>query len=265
MGATSEQCHTGKCCGLSDSQNVYDNPEFFAGYSQMERFGAGWSLALEQPIFLSMLPNVQGLRVLDLGCGLGQLSYHIANAGAAEVVAVDISQTMLERARHERSHPHVTYQREAIEDLRFEPGRFGLIVSSLALHYVPNYRDLVKRMAMWLTPGGVLVYSTEHPIYTARLPGEGWILDEHGQRVGWQIDNYFHEGMREEHWFVEGVRKYHRTIATLLDGLLDAGFRIERVVEPAPDVDRLQLRPHESEHLRRPMFLLVRASIPSER
>ena len=152
MGATSEQRHTGKCCGLSDSQNVYDNPEFFAGYSQMERFGAGWSRALEQPTFLGMLPNVQGLRVLDLGCGLGQLSYHIANAGAAEVVAVDISQTMLERARTERIHPHGTYQREAIEDLRFEPGRFGLIVSSLALHYVANYRDLVKRMAIWLTP-----------------------------------------------------------------------------------------------------------------
>lgn len=63
---------------------------------------------------------------------------------------------------------------------------------------------------------------------------------------------------------MEGVRKYHRTMTTLLDGLLDAGFRIERVVEPAPDADRLQLRPHESEHLRRPMFLLVRASIPAD-
>jgi SAM-dependent methyltransferase len=204
------------------------------------------------------------LRVLDLGCGLGQLSYHIATAGAAEVVGVDISQTMLERARSERSHPRVSYRREAIEDVGFEPSRFELIVSSLALHYVSNYRELVKGMAMWLTPGGVLVYSTEHPIYTARLPGEGWIVDQHGERVGWQIDNYFHEGMREEHWFVGGVRKYHRTMATLLDGLLDAGFRIERVVEPAPDADRLQLRPQESEHLRRPMFLLVRASVAIE-
>ncbi|MBV9893211.1 MAG: class I SAM-dependent methyltransferase [Chloroflexi bacterium] len=212
-----------------------------------------------------MLPDVQDLRVLDLGCGVGQLSFHITIAGAAEVVAVDISETMLDLARSERSHPRVSYQREAIEDIRFEPGRFALIVSSLVLHYIPNYRDLVKRMATWLRPGGVLVYSTEHPIYTARLPGEGWIVDENGARVGWRIDNYFDEGMGEEHWFVDGVRKYHRTLATLLDGLLDAGFRIERVVEPAPDIDRLQLRPQESEHLRRPMFLLVRASVPPER
>jgi 2-polyprenyl-3-methyl-5-hydroxy-6-metoxy-1,4-benzoquinol methylase len=145
MGPASERRHAGKCSGLSDSQNIYDNPEFLAGYSQMERFGDGWSRALEQPIFLNMLPDVQGLRVLDLGCGLGQLSYHIANAGATEVVAVDISQTMLELARSERSHPRVSYQREAIEDVRLERARFGLIVSSLALHYVPNYRDLVGR------------------------------------------------------------------------------------------------------------------------
>src|ERR1700757_3341376 len=107
MGPATQRRNAGECSGLSDSQNVYDNPEFFAGYSQMERFGAGWSRALEQPIFLSMLPDVHGLRVLDLGCGLGQLSYHIATAGAAEVVAIDISQTMLELARSQRSHPRV--------------------------------------------------------------------------------------------------------------------------------------------------------------
>lgn len=87
------------------------------------------------------------------------------------------------------------------------------------------------------------MYSTEHPIYTARLPGEGWVLDERGERVGWQIDNYFVEGLREEHWFVDGVRKYHRTVATVLDALLQERFRIDRVIEPAPDADRLQTRP----------------------
>ena len=115
-------------------------------------------------------------------------------------------------------------------------------------------------MATWLTPGGVLVYSTEHPIYTARLPGEGWVQDQRGERTGWQIDNYFVEGVREEHWFVHDVRKYHRTLATLLDSLLQAGFRLDRAIEPSPDADRLRARPFESEHVRRPMFLLVRAT-----
>ena len=118
----------------------------------------------------------------------------------------------------------------------------------------------MRSIAEWLTPGGVLVYSTEHPIYTARLPREGWILDDAGQRVGWRIDNYFEEGLREERWFVKGVRKYHRRLSTLLEGLLEAGLRLERVIEPAPSAERLERRPHEREHLRRPMFLLIRAS-----
>ena len=141
---------------MSDPQNIYDQPQFFAGYSQMERFGAGWTRALEQPLFLELLPNPVGLHVLDLGCGLGQLSYHLAQAGAAEVLAVDVSRTMLERAR---SHPRVTYTRQAIEEVRFPSERFELIVSSLALHYVADYTALVRRIVAWLTPGGVLVYA----------------------------------------------------------------------------------------------------------
>jgi SAM-dependent methyltransferase len=242
------------------AQNVYDKPEFFAGYSQMERFGTGWTKALEQPLFLDLLPNIPGLRALDLGCGAGQLSYHLAESGAAEVVGVDISRTMLGIARTERAHPRVTYRLEPIEAVTFEAERFDLVVSSLAFHYVDDYRRLVRNIATWLTPGGVLVYSTEHPIYTARLPGEGWLLDERGEYDGWRIDNYFQEGLREERWFVDGVRKYHRTLATLVDGLLEAGLRLERVIEPAPNADRLHRRPHERDELRRPMFLLVRAS-----
>jgi SAM-dependent methyltransferase len=247
---------------VSEQQNIYDEPEFFAGYSRMERFGAGWTKAVEQPMYLDLVPEPAGLRVLDLGCGAGQLSYHLAQSGAAEVVAVDISRRMLGIAQAERAHPHVRYRLEAIEGLHFEPERFDLIVSSLAFHYVEDYRKLVRNIATWLAPGGVLVYSTEHPIYTGRLPGEGWVLDPRGERVGWQIDNYFQEGLRQEHWFVEGVRKYHRTISTLLDELLLAGLRVERVIEPAPDAVRRARSQDDRDELRRPMFLLVRASRP---
>lgn len=237
-------------------QNIYDQPNFFAGYSQMERFGSGWSKALEQPLFLSLLPGLNGRRVLDLGCGAGQLSFHLAEWGASEVIAVDVSATMLELARAERSHSRIHYRQSAIEELQFEPHRFDLVVSSLAFHYVADYAGLIGNIRTWLAPGGTLVFSTEHPIYTARLPGEGWLADG----SGWRIDDYFIEGEREETWFVSGVRKYHRTVATLIDTLLRSGMRVERVIEPAPDEARLRDRPHEAEHLRRPMFILIRAT-----
>jgi SAM-dependent methyltransferase len=246
-----------------EPQNIYDDPRFFAGYSTLERFGAGWQRAAEHADLLSLLPPVDGARILDLGCGAGQLAHHLASVGAAEVIAVDLSERMLALARAQWAHPRVTHRREAVETLVFAPGRFELIVSSLLLHYVDDYRGLVQRVADWLTAGGVLVFSTEHPLYTARLPGDGWVLADDGRRTGWRIDHYADEGARNEEWFVSGVRKVHRTFGTLVNGLVDAGLAVERVIEPVPDEGWIEQHPLGADERRRPMFLLVRARKPS--
>jgi 2-polyprenyl-3-methyl-5-hydroxy-6-metoxy-1,4-benzoquinol methylase len=245
-----------------EPQNIYDDPRFFAGYSTLERFGSGWTRAMEHAELLALLPDVHGRRVLDLGCGAGQLAQHLARRGAAEVMGVDVSERMLGLASAEFSHPRVTYVQGSIEDLAFPAGRFDLIVSVLALHYIEDYAGLVRRIASWLAPGGVLVYSTEHPIYTARVAGDGWVLDGGGERTAWGIDRYADEGMREERWFVPGVRKIHRMLATLLNGVLDAGLVLERVLEPMPDEQWLRNHPRTTDERRRPMFLLLRAGKP---
>lgn len=248
--------------GPREPQNIYDDPGFFAGYSTLERFGAGWGRAMEHGDLLALLPEVAGRRVLDLGCGAGQLAHHLATAGAAEVVGVDVSERMLALARAEWAHPRVTYSRGAVEEVAFPPARFDLVVSSLVLHYVGDYPGLALRVAGWLAPGGVLVYSTEHPIFTARLPGDGWVLDDAGRRTRWALDRYGDEGAREEAWFGAGVRKVHRTFATLINGLLDAGLVLERVVEPIPSEQWLRDHPQAGDERRRPVFLLVRARKP---
>jgi SAM-dependent methyltransferase len=245
-----------------EPQNIYDDPDFFAGYSTLERFGAGWERAAERADLLALLPDVNGRRVLDLGCGAGQLARYLATTGAAEVIGVDVSERMLALARADWAHPRVTYCRAPVEEVTFPSARFDLVVSSLVLHYVDDYRGLVLRIAAWLASGGVLVYSTEHPIFTARLPGEGWVLDDAGRRARWGLDRYADEGAREETWFVAGVRKVHRTVATLINGLLDAGLVIERVVEPIPSEQWLHDHPLARDERRRPMFLLVRARRP---
>ncbi len=246
----------------AEPQNIYDDPAFFAGYSSLERFGAGWVRAMEHADLLALMPDVDGRRALDLGCGAGQLAHHLATAGAAEVVGVDVSERMLAMARADWAHARVTYHRGAIEEIAFPPARFDLVVSSLVMHYVHDYPGLVRRIAEWLAPGGVLVYSTEHPIFTARLPGDGWVLDDAGRRTLWGLDRYAEEGAREETWFVAGVRKVHRTVATLINGLVDAGLMIERVVEPVPSDQWLDAHPLAHDERRRPVFLLVRARKP---
>jgi 2-polyprenyl-3-methyl-5-hydroxy-6-metoxy-1,4-benzoquinol methylase len=243
-------------------QNVYDDPDFFAGYSQLERFDVAWGTAYEHESFAALLPDVAGSRVLDLGCGAGQLTLHLAQAGAAEVIGIDVSERMLEIARTQRAESLVTYLRASMDEAEFPAGRFELVVSSLALHYVEDYRRLVRRVADWLVPGGVIVFSTEHPMFTARASDDGWIRDAGGEPLRWTIDRYGAEGLREERWFRDGVQKFHRMLATLLNGLVDAGLVIERVVEPMPDEEMLLRRPDWVHELKRPIFLLVRARKP---
>jgi SAM-dependent methyltransferase len=240
-------------------QNIYDDSRFFAGYSQLDRFQSGWGRAMEHASFVELLGDVVGRRVLDLGCGAGQLAYYLADAGAAQVLGIDASERMLDVARARWAHPRVSYRRESMEEADFSPGACDLVVSSLALHYVRDYAGLVGRVARWLTPGGLLVFSTEHPIYTARGSADGRAIGPDGIRVAWTLDHYAEEGLREHRWFVPGVRRHHRTLSTLLNGLIDAGLAVERVAESAPSDAWLRDRPQDADELRRPMFLLVRA------
>src|SRR5260370_22439127 len=92
-----------------EPQNIYDDPGFFAGYSTLERFGAGWERAMEHADLLALLPEVDGRRVLDLGCGAGQLARYLATTGAAEGGGGDVSGRMLAPAPAAWSHPRWTY------------------------------------------------------------------------------------------------------------------------------------------------------------
>ncbi|HEY3269009.1 MAG TPA: class I SAM-dependent methyltransferase [Armatimonadota bacterium] len=243
-------------------QNIYDNPAFFAGYSALRATRAGLNEALEQPAMASLLPDVAGLAVLDLGCGAGDLCRQLHAAGAVGVTGVDVSSRMLNLARA-AGGDGIRYVHQAIEDFDAPDASFDLVVSSLAFHYVRDFEAALAGIARWLRPGGTLVFSQEHPVCTAAQGTHpGWARDERGAKRYWTLDRYHDEGMRESHWFVDGVIKYHRTTATILNALLDQGFRIQRVLEPHAVPEEEARRPELLEERRRPPFLLVKAELP---
>jgi len=244
---------------VPDIQNIYDDPEFFAGYKHLRDTRSGLNEALEQPALRALLPDLAGLAVLELGCGMGQFARYCAEQGARRVVGVEVSERMLEIAQRQYSHERVAYIHAAMETVDLPHASFDLSVSSLALHYVEDYAAVVRRVHGWLRRGGSFVFSVEHPICTAQIADMEWVRDEDGQKLHWPVDNYAADGRREQHWFVDGVIKYHRRLSTLLNGLTDAGFTIDRIEEPEATPEALRERPALQDESRRPPFLLVRA------
>ena len=220
---------------------------------------AGLNEILEQPAMLALLPEIKDRRVLDLGCGTGDLCRRIKALGAREVIGIDISRNMLEIAQKE-VQAGVVFLNKAMEDLQYDPGTFDLVVSSLAFHYVADLSALLKNIHLWLKPSGLLLFSTEHPIATCSQGiHHGWVKDASGEKLYWPLDNYSQEGQRESHWFMDGVIKYHRTVSTILNDLIDAGFSIQKMVEPVASQEDEKLWPVLKEARRRPPFLMVKA------
>ena len=149
------------------TQNIYDDEEFFAGYSRLRRSVEGLDGAPEWPALRALLPNLSGLKVLDLGCGFGWFCRWARERGAAHVLGIDVSEKMLARARAATVDPAITYVRADLEHLDLLAGSFDVVYSSLAMHYVENLSGLMSQACGSLVPGGVLVFSVEHPIFTA--------------------------------------------------------------------------------------------------
>ena len=241
-------------------QNIYDNPGFFKGYNRMRHNKEGLNEILEQMTMMSLLPDVKGATVLDLGCGAGELCRRISGLGAKQVTGTDISANMLALARKD-APDGVSFLQAAMEDLDFGRETFDLVVSSLALHYVADIRTLFHHIYGWLKDNGWLIFSTEHPIVTSSQGiHHGWVKDSAGQKLYWPVDCYSQEGRRVSHWFVEGVVKYHRTISTIMNSLIEAGFTIKTVMEPSAGEEEERHWPALTEARRRPPFLIIKAA-----
>jgi SAM-dependent methyltransferase len=238
-------------------QNIYDDPGFQAGYRRLARSEEGLTGAPEWPAVRGLLPDLAGRDVVDLGCGYGAFARFAAGNGAAVVDAFDLSEQMLARAG-ELTGPSdsITYTRADLDALTLPAAAYDLAYSALVLHYLVDLPRFVGMVHRSLRPGGSLVLTCEHPVYTAPTDAQ-WI--EHDGRRTWPLDRYGEEGERVRDWLAPGVRKQHRTLGTLLNTLLDAGFVVRRVLESLPSDEQIAAAPDLAEERDRPMFLMVAA------
>jgi SAM-dependent methyltransferase len=239
------------------AQNIYDTDEFFRGYSQLPRSIHGLNGAPEWPAIRALLPDLGGKRIVDLGCGFGWFARWARQQGAGHVLGLDLSHNMIARAKADTSDPDIEYRIADLETLDLPASSFDLAYSSLAFHYVEDFGKLVRTIHRALVSHGHLVFTIEHPVYMAAAQPQ-WTVDPNG-RKSWPVSGYSREGSRTTDWLAKGVVKHHRTIATTLNTLLDAGFSIRRVVEFAPTAEQIAVAPQLAEELERPMMLIVAA------
>lgn len=241
-------------------QNIYDNPVFFEKYNSLRNSGVTYNDFVEQPAMKSLIPTLHGKLILDLGCGAGHLARYCIENGAARVLGVDISRNMIDQANIENKHEKIDYICMPIEDLELTDYKFDIIISSLAVHYIEDYSALVEKISRLLNKNGAFIFSTEHPIVTARREKNNWIKDLEGNRLHYAVDHYQEEGMREEHWYVDGVIKYHRTVSTLLNTLINNGLVLEKIIEPQSIPAGLEIMPKLKHEARKPSFMIIKAS-----
>lgn len=196
---------------------------------------------------MALLPaDIRGHRVLDLACGYGTASRHLARRGA-RVTGLDLSDRMLDRARQaEASEPlGIGYVHGDAAGTGWWDGLpYDGVLCHMALMDIDDLDGAVNTAATVLAPGGWFSFSVVHPCYPGGPEGSvsglpSWPL-EHGYAAeGW----WMREG--------EGVRgragANHRMLSTYLNAVLGAGLRIEHVAERGRSV---------------PVTLLVRCQLP---
>lgn len=239
-------------------ENKYDEAAFFEKYNGMNRSKYGLQGAGEWHEVKKLLPDFKNKTALDLGCGFGWHCKYAAKNGASSVIGVDISKKMLNRAKEINYDEAIDYRCAAMEDLQFSKNTFDIVLSSLALHYIKNYSALVKNISNWLKNNGQFIFSVEHPVFTA-YGSQDWWYDVSGNKLHFPVDNYYCEGRRNAVFLGENVIKYHRTLTTYINTLLENNFSINAVVEPQPPENMLNL-PDMKDELRRPMMLIISAT-----
>lgn len=212
------------------AQSDYD--DFAAEYTVANENGL-FNRYLERPEVLRMVGDVEGLRVLDAGCGAGPLLAELRDRGA-EVSGFDLSTKMIDLARERLGSEADLRVADLSDPLPYADGEFDVVVVSLALHYVRNWERPLAEFRRVLKPGGRLVISLLHPAIYAFVHHD---------------KDYFEVAQYSEDYEFDGrtvwLTYWHRPLQDVVNSFVRGGFTIREMTEPGvvPDTPQDLLPP----------------------
>jgi SAM-dependent methyltransferase len=179
-----------------------------------------------------------GARVGDIACGEGYLSRFLAPLGPRQVIGVDLSAALVEIATQRSHRANTSFRVDDAQHLRtFSDASLDIAVSQLAIMDIPGHLAFFRAVRRVLTAHGIFVFSLLHPCFETpfHLPEQSqFLVDANNTPIACLVHRYASEGYWQSGG--TGVRghmgAYHRTLSTLLNDLLAAGFLLEKLEEP---------------------------------
>ena len=217
---------------------------------QQRAADSAYNAHYDRPAVMAALGPVRGLRILDAACGPGLYMQELLARGAT-VTAFDASPVMVDLARTRIADRAQVDHAVLGEPLPYADGVFDLIVCALAIHYASDRAAAFAEFCRVLRPGGALVVSTQHP-------ATDWL------RKG---GSYFDVKLETDRWHTpsgdQPVRFWREPLSALCGYATDAGFLIEKVIEPLPADTMRGLCPEDYQKLTtEPGFLILRLVKP---
>jgi SAM-dependent methyltransferase len=224
----------------------------------IDEFTEGADPEYEEQILPLAIEHLAGAtRVLDLGCGEGQVSRRAAAAGTDFVVGLDPTWNQISVAGQRGGGP--TYLRAEAAGLPFRDESFDAVIVCLVFEHVRDVDNAFAEVARVLEPGGRFVFMVNHPLF--QTPCSGWIDDqvvdppEQYWRVGPYLDEVETVEEVEKDVFIHFV---HRPLSRYVNALAASGLTLEHMVEPAPPPGLLRLAPEYPDAASIPRLLLLR-------
>jgi SAM-dependent methyltransferase len=230
--------------------------ETHAGWWQ-DQFTDGVDPEYEEQILPTVTEHLAGRsRVLDIGCGEGQVARHVvATTGASSVVGVDPSDAQLVVARERAGGP--AYVRAAADALPVPDGTFDAAVACLVFEHITAVDAALAEVGRILRPGGVFLFLLNHPLL--QVPGSGWIDDHILGEQYWRIGHYLVEDVSLEELAPGVILPFvHRPLSRYVNGLASHGLLLEHMEEPAPPPGFIARAPEYEEAATIPRLLVLR-------
>ncbi|MEL7022720.1 MAG: methyltransferase domain-containing protein [Pseudomonadota bacterium] len=208
----------------------------------------------EHPAMRSCIGSVDGLAVLDAGCGPGFLTRDLVAGGARRVVGFDISPTMIEIARERVGNDAEFMIADLAKPLDLPGDVFDLVVSSLAIDYVRDWSVPLAEFHRVLSDNGRLVMSVQHPMGSYQWFQPPSAFGVHYCETEWK-------GFTDEPVVVPD---YYRSFEEIINPIIKAGFTLTNIHETRP-VDALRaIDPRKyAKNSTFPTFMVLEAVVSS--